>query len=146
MMRTIEEVLGVSQLSVHDSGVPPMTHVFDIDQDCSPKKHGGSYCWTYKATPAQILYTSTLPLPKMAAVNTKTLPHPSHDAAWWAAKTKGFDFSREDLNDPAAFNRILWEGLMGAKPYPTTRSGAEIRHSSTPQSSTNRANDPDGSM
>lgn len=147
MMRTIEEVLGVSQLSIHDSGVAPMTQVFDIDQDCSSKKHGGSYCWTYKATPAQILYTSTLPLPKMATtVNAKAWPHPSRDAAWWAAKTKGFDFSREDLNDPAAFNRILWEGLMGDKPYPKTRSGAETRHSTKPPSSTNRASDPDGSM
>ena len=43
------------------------------------------------------------------------------------------DFSQEDLNNPDQFNRILWEGLMGDKPYPTTRSGADLRRSATPQ-------------
>jgi hypothetical protein len=37
------------------------------------------------------------------------------------------DFSVEDRVDPLAFNRILWEGLMGSKPYPSTSSGVDLR-------------------
>jgi hypothetical protein len=50
------------------------------------------------------------------------------------------DFTEEDRNDPAAFNRIVWEGIMDGKPYPTTRSGAELRHSGTPQPETKQVN------
>jgi phosphoesterase family protein len=49
--RTIEDVLGLSKLSVPDSGVPPMTDAFDVDQAE----------WAYSATPATILYTTSLP-------------------------------------------------------------------------------------
>ncbi len=44
-----------------------------------------------------------------------------HDAAWWARATSGFDFSREDLNDEAALNRVLWRGVMGNAPYPAPK-------------------------
>jgi DNA-binding beta-propeller fold protein YncE len=114
MLRTIEEVLDLSKLSVHDSGVPPMTDAFDTNQAT----------WTYSAVPAPILYTTTLPILNKYVQNNAALPHPTHDAAWWEAKTKGFDFSQEDQNDPDKFNRIVWEGMMGGKPYPTTRAKA----------------------
>jgi DNA-binding beta-propeller fold protein YncE len=140
MLRTIEDVLGVSHLGVHDSGVAPMAHAFDIHQNCDRGENGRSPCWTYSATPAQILYTTSLPLPSTGAVATANLPHPTHTAAWWEQKTKGLDFSEEDRNDPAKFNRIIWEGLMGNKPYPTTRSGAELRHSATPPPETRQVN------
>jgi hypothetical protein len=42
-----------------------------------------------------------------------------HDAAWWAEKTKQFDFRKEDLNDETVYNRVLWAGTMGDRPYPT---------------------------
>ncbi|HXW92217.1 MAG TPA: alkaline phosphatase family protein [Terriglobales bacterium] len=131
MVRTIEEVLGVSQLSVHDSGVAPMTKAFDVTMDCT------ATCWTYSATPSEFLYTTELPITKPVA-NLANLPHPTHDAAWWAAKTKGFDFSEEDRVNPEVFNRIIWEGLKGNVPYPTTRSGADLRRGGTPQPETRR--------
>jgi len=109
MLRTIEEVLGVSQLSVHDAGVPPMTNAFNTSQSG----------WTYEAFPAQILFTTSLPLLNKYVQNLDALPHPTHDAAWWAEKTKGMDFSQEDRIDTEKFNRIIWEGMMGGKPYPT---------------------------
>jgi len=62
--------------------------------------------------------------------------HPTHDAAWWAEKTKGMDFSEEDKVNPEVFNRIIWEGLKGGTPYPTIRSGVEIRRGGTPQPET----------
>jgi YVTN family beta-propeller protein len=136
MVRTIEEVLGVSQLSIHDAGVAPMTDAFDTNQNCTSKPEGGASCWTYSATPAQVLYNTTLPLPNADTINHATLPKTTHDAAWWAAKTQGMDFSEEDLNDPEKFNRIIWEGMMGNKPYPTTRSGAKMPQGGTPQPDT----------
>jgi hypothetical protein len=135
MLRTIEDVLGLEHLSVHDAGVGPMTDAFDIFQNCSAKRGGGAPCWTYSATPSQFLCNTTLPVPACANVDAATIPKPTHDAAWCAAETRGMDFSKEDLNDPQAFNRIIWEGTKGT-PYPTTRSGAELRHSGTPQPET----------
>ena len=32
--------------------------------------------------------------------------------------TKGLDFSKEDRVDEDVYNRILWKGIMGRKPYP----------------------------
>ncbi len=45
----------------------------------------------------------------------------------WAVVTKGMDFSKEDQVDGAQFNRILWKGLMGPKPYPATPTGLDLR-------------------
>jgi len=116
MLRTIEEILGVSKLSVHDSGVLPMTNAFDTTKTT----------WNFTAFPAQILFTTQLPILNKFPQKQGALPHPTHDAAWWAAKTKGMDFSQPDAVDADKFNRIIWEGLMGDKPYPTFRSGANL--------------------
>jgi hypothetical protein len=126
MLRTIEEVLGLSHLSVHDSGVPPMTDAFNTSQAS----------WTYSAFPAQILFNTTLPLLNKYVQNPDAIPQPTHDAAWWDAQTKGMDFSQEDRVPTERFNRIIWQGLMGNKPYPSTRSGAELRRGGTPQPET----------
>jgi hypothetical protein len=55
------------------------------------------------------------------------VPKPTHDASYWARATKGMDFSSEDRFDFAAYNRILWTGLMGDKAYPAKRSGKDLR-------------------
>jgi len=118
MLRTIEEVLGLQNLGVHDAGVPPMTDAFDTNQSR----------WTFHASPALVLFNSQLPLlDRDLNVNLASIPKPTHHAAWWEARTKGFDFSKEDRVDPEKFNRVIWQGLMGDKPYPTNRSGADLR-------------------
>jgi DNA-binding beta-propeller fold protein YncE len=118
VLRTIEDVLGLSKLGVHDAGVPPMTDAFDTTQSD----------WTFSAAPALILYNSTLPLtPAANKINLSSIPKPTHDAAWWEARTKDFDFSQEDRVDPDKFNRVIWQGLKGDVPYPTKRSGADLR-------------------
>jgi hypothetical protein len=58
---------------------------------------------------------------------------PPHDAAWWAAKTRGFDWSDADkvaveTGDADSYNRLEWEGVKPGVPYPTRRSGADLRH------------------
>ena len=51
---------------------------------------------------------------------------PKHDAAYWAKVTAGFDFSEADQVPPARFNRVLWAGLMGGKPYPAMSGQAAV--------------------
>jgi len=114
MLRTIEEILGIGNLSLSDSSANLMVDVFDKKQ----KR------WTYDAVPSALLYNTQLPLPPRPKAE---LPHPTHDAAYWAAATKGMDFSVEDRLDPLVFNQLLWQGLMGSKPYPATSSGLDLR-------------------
>ncbi len=95
-----------------------MTDAFDTSQAS----------WTFEAMPAPVLFNTTLPIEPPATLNLASIPKPTHDAAWWEARTKGFDFSKEDRVDPERFNRVIWQGLMGDRPYPTTRSGADLRH------------------
>ena len=120
MLRTIEDVLGLEHLSLHDGGVRPMTDIFSIEQ--GPQ-------WTYKAVPSAFLLTTQLPIQTQTArLDPASVPRPLHDAAWWAEKTRGFTFAKEDENDEAAYNRVLWEGTMGERPYPMTRSLLDLRH------------------
>jgi hypothetical protein len=68
-----------------------------------------------------------LPLPPRFAKG-RHIPKPVHEAVYWAEKTKGFDFSREDaLYDPEKFNQIIREGLHPGVPYPTVRSRLDLR-------------------
>jgi DNA-binding beta-propeller fold protein YncE len=63
-----------------------------------------------------------IPECKQASVpRTPALPS-LHDGTWWAAATQGFNFKHPDAIDSAVFNRVLWRGVMGDKPYPATRS------------------------
>ena len=110
MLRTIGEILGTERLGVHEAGLPPMTDAFDTTQSS----------WTFSAFPALVLFNTSLPLLNKNAVKAhNVIPQTTHDAAYWEAKTKGFDFSQEDRVDPDKFNRVIWEGLMGGKPYPS---------------------------
>jgi YVTN family beta-propeller protein len=122
MIRTIEELLGLPPQNLHDTGVRPMIDIFD------PTKKN----WTYTTAPSGLLLGTQLPfelvqsnVPRAGAVDP---PKPLHDAAWWAGRTQGFDFTDADRNDPVLYNRTLWEGTMGSKPYPTARSGLDLRH------------------
>ncbi|HMD86474.1 MAG TPA: bifunctional YncE family protein/alkaline phosphatase family protein [Terriglobia bacterium] len=117
MYRTIEDILGISYSNLNDALATPMADVFDSTQTS----------WNYKAVPSSLLCTTTLPIPATSCPPSAQVLHPTHDAAYWAAATKGMDFSKEDQVDGAQFNRILWKGLMGSKPYPATPSGLDLR-------------------
>jgi DNA-binding beta-propeller fold protein YncE len=114
MLRTMEEILGIGSINLNDSSANPMTGVFDLQQKD----------WSYRAVASNLLAGTQLPIPKQSG---RPIRHPVHDAAYWAAATRGMDFSVEDRVDPIAFNRILWEGLMGSKPYPSNSSGLDLR-------------------
>ena len=117
MLRTMSDILGLEHLDLQIETIPPMTDVFDLAQ-------AG---WSFKAVPAAALLTeTTLPIKdKQALMQQRGLvgKHlaPLHDAAWWAEKTKQFDFRKADLNDPAAYNQVLWAGTMSGRSYPNGR-------------------------
>jgi hypothetical protein len=93
-----------------------MSDVFDLSQAN----------WSFTATPSGLLKANTtLPI----AMRSLDRPHlrPTHRAAYWAALTRDIDFSTEDNLDAAEYNRILWKGLMGNRPYPAARSGVDLR-------------------
>ena len=117
MLRTIEDVLGITPMSINDAYQRPMTAVFDLAQKD----------WSYTAVPSALLAETKLPLPPPAgAAPGKAALAPRHDAAWWAAKTEGYNWVEEDKIDTPAFNRLLWEGLAPGKPYPVERSGKDL--------------------
>ena len=68
---------------------------------------------------------TTLPLPPKPA--GLIVPQPVHNAQYWSRVTKGMDFTTEDRVDPADFNRILWKGMMGRKPYPAAPDRTDLR-------------------
>jgi YVTN family beta-propeller protein len=116
LLRTMEEVLGIKPLGLNDALQPPMSEVFSMHQAT----------WNYKAKVPAILRTTQLPLPAAKAENTPVV-EPSHDAAYWASKTQGFDFSAEDKLDPESFNMVLWKGIKGEEePYPSERDGRDL--------------------
>jgi hypothetical protein len=115
VIRTITEVLGLDHLGLFDATQGPMTDVFDM----------GKAGWTYKATPSVLLKTTKLPIP--ATEFKEGALRPTHNARYWAAVTRGMDFSVEDKVDAVAYNKILWRGLMPKKPYPVRLSKAVKR-------------------
>jgi hypothetical protein len=90
--------------------------------------------WDFNSIVPDILRTTQLPLPVATAKNTLKknalsafYAKPTHAAAYWAAKTEGFDFSREDRVDAAKYNLIQWQGLIGESvAYPTVRDGRDL--------------------
>jgi hypothetical protein len=113
-VRTMEEVLGLQPMNLNDAVANPMTDVFNT----VPNRE-----WTFTAAPASILYCTNLPLPQPA----QPCNNPTPDAKYWARVTKGMDFTDADRVDGGVFNRILWKGLMGDRPYPAAPTGKDLR-------------------
>jgi YVTN family beta-propeller protein len=137
MVRTIEDILGIPHLNLNDDHAQPMASAFDLHQSK----------WSFDAVPSGYLQNTTLPITFPAASTDVPALKPLHDATWWAAETKGMNFSVEDKVDTTKFNRVLWLGTMGGRPYPGVRSGADLsrnraallaqwRHSHPPADST----------
>jgi DNA-binding beta-propeller fold protein YncE len=120
MVRTIEAVLGLSPSSIYSAASVPMAEVFDLNQAS----------WTYSAQVPAILRSSKLPLPASTAENTPSVPNlarDTHDAKYWQRRLGDMDYDVEDKLDVGRFNRELWKGMMGNKPYPDSRSGEDLR-------------------
>jgi hypothetical protein len=116
VLRTIEDILGTQHINLNTYYTRPMADVFDIT---SPGD------WTFTAVASTLLQQTTLGLGQSSqnvrfAAGPKLKP--THNAKYWAAKTRGFDFSAEDRVPRDLYNKILWEGLKGTPaPVPHTR-------------------------
>jgi DNA-binding beta-propeller fold protein YncE len=123
VLRTMEDLLGMDHLNLSDANAAPMSDVFTRTPDLA----------SYTAViPGNLCVAPVDPnLVPACKSSTAKITAPSlqlHDARWWAAKTKGFDFTTADRIDAEAFNRILWKGNMGENvPYPPRRSGLDLR-------------------
>jgi hypothetical protein len=111
----MEEVLGIPQLNLNDAVARPMADIFNTTPTA----------WSFTATPSAYLYNTSLPLPPQAA--SLRVPKSTHGAQYWARVTKGMDFSDADRVDPAVYNRILWKGMMGNRPYPAGPTRLDLR-------------------
>jgi hypothetical protein len=124
LITTIVDILGIEHLGTYDALEEPMTDVFSK----SAKK------WDFNAIVPDILRTTQLPLPVKTAKNSLKpdalsafYAKPRHDAAYWAAKTAGFNFDRADQVDAPTYNLILWKGLVGENiAYPAGRDGRDL--------------------
>jgi hypothetical protein len=122
VIRTIEDILGTDHLNLNTAFQPPMTDVFDTRS---------SGHWTFAAEASTVLQTTqvaTLVTQLGGAYAAGELVKPQHSAQYWAKATEGFDFSQADNVPTAKFNRILWRGLMGQKPYPGLKSHVAVQH------------------
>jgi hypothetical protein len=103
VLRTIEDIFGTEHLTLNTYYARPMADVFDIHS---------SGKWDFEAQASTLLKYTTLNLnPATTAYVKGPNLKPTHDAQYWAEKTKGFDFSQEDRVPAELYNKILWEGL-----------------------------------
>ncbi|MCU1257303.1 MAG: beta-propeller repeat protein, partial [Bryobacterales bacterium] len=122
VLRTMGDLLGTDHLGIADANAAPMVKAFSETADMTPYSAivPGVLCGP-GVDPALMPACNDPAVMKTSAVNEL------HDAAWWAEKTKQFDFSDADKADADEYNRVLWEGIMGSgKPYPETRSGLDL--------------------
>ncbi|MGB7846324.1 MAG: alkaline phosphatase family protein [Candidatus Acidiferrum sp.] len=122
VLRTIEDLLGIDHLNQSDANAAPMSDVFTRTPNFTPYSAiiPGSLC----APPVDPNL-----VPACQSPSAKITPRVAelHDATWWAENLKGFNFHDADRLDTEAFNRVLWNGIMGDLPYPMARSGLDLR-------------------
>ena len=115
--RTIEDIFGTEHINLNTYYARPMADVFDI-------KSSGA--WTFNAVASTLLKLTTLGLdPNTVKFAAGPDLKPTHDAQYWAEKTRGFDFSAEDRVPAELYNRILWEGLKGT-PAPVAHTASPV--------------------
>lgn len=120
-LRTIEDILGTQHINLNTAFQRPMADVFDIR---------ASGKWSFVAEASTVLQGTELARAARglgARFAKGPRVQPKHDARYWAAVTARFDFSEADRVPPAEFNRVLWQGLMGDKPYPVLKGRPSVR-------------------
>ena len=126
VLRTIEEILGTEHINLNTAFQRPMSDVFDIQ--------GPGKKWSYTAEASTVLAGTQIASAQQARpllFARGPVVRPKHDAAYWDRVTAGFDFSEADQVPPALFNRVLWTGLKGSKPYLAQRAELLIQGTTT---------------
>ena len=116
-VRTMEEVLGIPPMNINDALARPMADIFNTTP----------LAWSFTAVPSPYLYGTDLASELPARSVGMVVPKSTHSAKYWARVTRGMDFSSQDKFNFARYNRILWKGLMGNKPYPAASTGKDLR-------------------
>jgi DNA-binding beta-propeller fold protein YncE len=116
-VRTIEEVLGLPPMNLNDALAQPMADIFNTTPST----------WSFTATVPASLCAKTIKLPPLTCPGGVVANKPTHTGEYWARATRGMDFTSEDRMDFAEYNRILWKGLMGNRPYPARPTGKDLR-------------------
>lgn len=121
MIRTIEEVLGMGRMGLNDAAAAPMADCFTAEYKA----------WDYTPRVPVMLRSTQLPLPpaQTGSADSAENIHSRHTPVWWAAHSRGQDFSVEDDLDTNRFNRALWLGLAPSNaPFPSHPvTGADLR-------------------
>jgi YVTN family beta-propeller protein len=94
MLRTIELILGMGPMTQYDAAATPMWRCFD---------------------------TVARPTPFRALAPNIDFNHLNTARNEWQRRSEQFDFAREDANNDIEFNRVLWHGLKGERPFPGPR-------------------------
>jgi len=97
MLRTIELILGMGPMTQYDAAAMPMWRCFDT-----------------MAHP----FTFRVMAPSIDLNERNTVMNE------WQRRSEQFDFAREDSNNDIEFNRVLWHGLKGDRPFPGPRRAA----------------------
>jgi len=120
MLRTMEVVLGLTPDSIYSAAAAPMTEVFDPFQTT----------WSYTARIPGLLTGTQVPTSQGQTAPDHRRQQKLYNrrpAAYWQKKLGDQDYDEEDKLDTPRFNLELWRGIMGNKPYPTVRSGQDLR-------------------
>ena len=106
-----------------------MSDIFDIR---------ASGRWSFSPEASTVLDSAQLAQAGLRGVKYATGARikPQHDALYWERATAGLDFSGPDRVPPGKFNRLIWKGLMGDKPYPVRRGPRSAQSESGEQSKT----------
>ena len=123
ILRTIEDILGVNYLGLNDANSKSMDAVFQTTPDLKPYTVivPGNLLQS-PVDPSLVLDRNNPRMEKTKAVALR------HDGNWWAQQTNKMNFTKADMIDAAAYNRLLWRGIKGENvPYPSS----EVRISKT---------------
>ncbi len=121
MVRTIEDILGTDYLGMNDANAFSMDDAFTTALNLQPYDAiiPGVLC--QPPVHADLVPACYSP----AAKKTQAVPM-LHNGNWWRLQTKRMVFNGPDKNDAAAFNRLLWKGIVGDAPYPDERNGLDL--------------------
>jgi YVTN family beta-propeller protein len=99
MLRTMELILGMEPMTQYDAAATPMWNCFN---------------------------SQALPFAFKAIVPSVNLDEKNVAVNIWQKKSEAFSFEQEDTNNDVEFNRVLWHGLKGNKPFPGPTRAAFI--------------------
>ena len=100
ILRTMELILGMSPMTQYDAAATPMWRCFD-------------------SIPKPFIFNPLIPNIDFNQRNTVINE--------WQKKSELFNFAVEDSNNDIEFNRVLWHGIKGNKPFPGPRRAAFIK-------------------